>query len=300
MQRGICNPEHIRAASEIKMLLDIARMSAPEAIWARKEVVEAFDSSDLEMPSFLVPFELPSHLDEDAVACCLNMMERNLPPSDILLMAFSPAQELIPDNAMQEGAILDLLIQRYSGNPAVNQDELIKLDWSRKVGQEIANQVILPKDQVEALSIEATRQQIIELQAIIAGQEVPVSPRDNDVVHLDTIVAKLMPVLSSAPAGALTPEMVSPFAKALEHFVMHINQAEMKGADKAKIGEYKQMVKQAYQHLTAAGAGMPTGGRGGGGRVSAAQAQQATDAMPPDQFAGVNEIAAPGRPPTAG
>ncbi len=313
MQRGICHPEHIKAASEIKMLLDISRMQQPEAIWARKEVIEAFGGSDMEMPSFLVPFELPSHLDEDAVSCCLNMLERNLPPSDIMLLAFSPAQELIPDNASQEGAILDLLIQRYTGNPAVNQDELIKLDWSKKVGQEIANQVILPKDQVEAVAIEATRQQIIELQAIIAGQEVPVSPRDNDIVHLDTIVAKLMPVLAQAPAGALPPEMVSPFAKALEHFITHVNQAEMKGVDRTKIAEYKQMVKQAYQHITAgmaappidqimpvAGAGMPTGGRGGGGRVSAAQAQQATEAILPDQFSGVNQIAAPGKPPTAG
>ena len=312
MQRGICHPEHIKAASEIKMQMDIARMTNQDAIWGRKEIIEAFRESEYEIPSFVVPFELPSHLDEDAVACCLSMLDRNFPPSDILLMAFSPAQDLMPDNAAQEGAMLDLLIQRYTGNPAINQDELIKLDWSRKLGTEIANQVILPKDQVEAVAIEATRAQIIELQAIIAGQEVPVSPRDNDLVHLETIVAKLMPVIANAPQGALPPEMVSPFAKALEHFVMHINQAEMKGADRKAIAEYKQMVQQAYQHLTAgmqappvdeimpaAGAGMPSRG-GAGGRVSAAQAQQATEAIPPNQLSGVESIAAPAKPPTAG
>lgn len=312
MQRGICHPEHIKAASELKMLLDVARMTNQDAIWARKEVVEAFQQSEFDMPPFLVPFDLPSHLDEDAVSCCLSMLDRNLPPSDIIMMAFAPAQELIPDNAAQEGAILDLLIQRYSGNPAINQDELIKLDWSKKMGQELANQVILPKDQVEAVAIEATRQQIIELQSIIAGQEVPVSPRDNDMVHLETLVAKLMPVIANAPQGGLPPEMVSPFAKALEHFITHVNQAEMKGADRNKIAEYKQMVQEAYKHLTAgmqappidqmmpaAGAGMPSGG-GGVGRVSAAQAQQATEAISPDQFSGVNQIAAPGKPPTAG
>jgi hypothetical protein len=311
MQRGICHPEHIKAASELKMLLDVARMTNQDAIWARKEVVEAFQQSEFDMPPFLVPFDLPSHLDEDAVSCCLAMMERNLPPSDIIMMAFAPAQELIPDNAAQEGAILDLLIQRYSGNPAINQDELIKLDWSKKMGQELANQVILPKDQVEAVAIEATRAQIIELQSIIAGQEVPVSPRDNDMIHLETLVAKLMPVIANAPQGGLPPEMVGPFAKALEHFITHLNQAEMKGADRNKIAEYKQMVQEAYKHLTAgmqappmdqmmpaAGAGMPRGG--GGGRVSAAQAQQATEAIAPDQFSGVNTIAAPGKPPTAG
>jgi hypothetical protein len=313
MQRGICHPEHIKAASELKMLLDVARMTSQDAIWARKEVVEAFQQSEFDMPPFLVPFDLPSHLDEDAVSCCLSMLDRNLPPSDIIMMAFAPAQELIPDNAAQEGAILDLLIQRYSGNPAINQDELIKLDWSKKMGQELANQVILPRDQVEAVAIEATRAQIIELQSIIAGQEVPVSPRDNDMVHLETLVAKLMPVIANAPQGGLPPEMVSPFAKALEHFITHVNQAEMKGADRTKIAEYKQMVQEAYKHLTAgmqappidqmmpaAGAGMPSGRGGGGGRVSAAQAQQATEAISPDQFSGVNQIAAPGKPPTAG
>ena len=312
MQRGICHPEHIKAASELKMLLDVARMTNQDAIWARKEVVEAFQQSEFDMPAFLVPFDLPSHLDEDAVSCCLAMLDRNLPPSDIIMMAFAPAQELIPDNAAQEGAILDLLIQRYAGNPAINQDELIKLDWSKKMGQELANQVILPRDQVEAVAIEATRAQIIELQSIIAGQEVPVSPRDNDMVHLETLVAKLMPVIANAPQGGLPPEMVGPFAKALEHFITHLNQAEMKGADRNKIAEYKQMVQEAYKHLTAgmqappmdqmmpaAGAGMPSGG-GGVGRVSAAQAQQATEAISPDQFSGVNSIAAPGKPPTAG
>lgn len=312
MQRGICHPEHIKAASELKMLLDVARMTNQDAIWARKEVVEAFQQSEFDMPPFLVPFELPSHLDEDAVSCCLEMLDRNLPPSDIIMMAFSPAQELIPDNAAQEGAILDLLIQRYSGNPAINQDELIKLDWSKKMGQELANQVILPKDQIEAVAIEATRAQIIELQSIIAGQEVPVSPRDNDMIHLETLVAKLMPVIANAPQGGLPPEMVGPFAKALEHFITHLNQAEMKGADRNKIAEYKQMVQEAYKHLTAgmqappidqmmpAAGAMPSSGNGGGGRVSAAQAQQATEAIAPDQFSGVNTIAAPGKPPTAG
>ena len=312
MQRGICHPEHIKAASELKMLLDVARMTNQDAIWAKKEVVEAFQQSEFDMPPFLVPFELPSHLDEDAVSCCLEMLDRNLPPSDIIMMAFSPAQELIPDNAAQEGAILDLLIQRYSGNPAINQDELIKLDWSKKMGQELANQVILPKDQIEAVAIEATRAQIIELQSIIAGQEVPVSPRDNDMVHLETLVAKLMPVIANAPQGGLPPEMVGPFAKAIEHFITHVNQAEMKGADRAKIAEYKQMVQEAYKHITAgmqappidqmmpAAGAMPSSGNGGGGRVSAAQAQQATEAIAPDQFSGVNTIAAPGKPPTAG
>jgi len=315
MQRGICHPEHIRAASEIKTLLDVARVQNPAAVWGKRDVVEAFLESELEVPSFVVPFEIPRHLDEDAVDCCLRMLERNLPPSDILLMAYSPAQELLPDMLAQDNAILDLLIQRYMGNPSINQAELMKLDWSRKVGQEIANSVLVPPDMVQANAIEATRQQVIELQSIMAGQEVPVSPRDDDDIHLQTLTQKLMPVIANAPEGSLPPEMIQPFTRALQHYMTHIQQAEGKGMDKKKLQLFKEGLKMAYDKLTAgmnvppvdqimpAAAGGGGGGRGGGGRrPSVAQANMAGEALAassPSQLGEINRIAAPGKPPTA-
>lgn len=262
----------------------------------------------------MVPFEIPRHLDEDAVDCCLRMIERNLPPSDILLMAFTPAQELLPDMLSQDNAILDLLIQRYMGNPSINQAELMKLDWSRKVGQEIANSVIVPPDMIQANAIEATRQQVIELQSIMAGQEVPVSPRDDDDIHLETLTQKLMPVIANAPEGALPPEMVQPFTRALQHYMTHIQQAEGKGIDKQKLQIYKEGLKMAYEKMTAglnappvdqvmpAAAVGRSGGGGGGRRPSVAQANMAGEALAqsqPNQLGTINEIAAPGKPPTA-
>jgi hypothetical protein len=204
-----------------------------------------------------------------------------------------------------------MMVQRYTGNPNVNQDELLKLDWSRKLGESIASQVILPKDQVETLAIEATRQQLVELQSIIAGQEIPVSPRDNDIVHLDVMSQKLMPLIEQAPAGALPPEMVQPFMQALRHFMMHVQQAKAKGTDVAK---YEQSAKQAFAHLTAGhntppppelqpAAAMPSQrGGGGGGRQAAAQSRnvaEMTEASSPTQMGAINEIANPPKPPTA-
>jgi hypothetical protein len=315
MQRGICHPEHIRAASELKTVLDMAKLQNPSAVWAKREVVDAFEEAGLPLPSFMVPFEVPRHLDEDAIACCLAMLDRNLPPSDIILMAFSPANELLPDTLNQDNAILDLLIQRYAGNPQINQSELIKLDWSRKVGQEIANTVILPSNMVEADAIESTRLQVMELQSILAGQEVPISPRDNDMVHLNTLMAKLMPVIANAPEGALPPELVQPFFKALQHFVGHLTQAEAKGGDKKQIAQMRDGLKLAYAKLTAglnappaeevipAAAAAAVKGAGGGKRPSVAQAEamgQATSEQMPNQFQTINAIAAPPKPPTAG
>jgi hypothetical protein len=310
MQKGICHPEHIKAAADVKGLLDIARQTQQNAVWARREVVEAFDRSMMELPSFMIPFEIPEHLDEDAVHCCLNMIERNMPPSDILLLAYSPASQLLQDTTPQDNVVLDNLIARYTGNPNINQDELIKLDWSRKLGATIANSVILPKDQVEAIAIEATRQQVLELQAIIAGQEIPVSPRDNDMVHLDTMAQKLMPVIANLPAGSLPPEGVNPLVKAMQHFAGHIAAAEAKGAPKQIIAQYKQALQEAHKHLTAGQATppppdvAPAGAQGGGGARpnSVAQSkllQQQYTATTPDQTSTVSSVSNPPRPPTA-
>lgn len=316
MQRGICHPEHISTASELKTLLDIAKLQNPNAVWAKQDVVQAFAEAGVELPSFMVPFEIARHLDEEAVECCLKMLDRNLPPADILLMAYSPAQELLPDMLSQDNAILDLLIQRYMGNPNVDQAELMKLDWSRKVGQEIANTVLLPPDLVQANQIEQTRQQVIELQSILAGQEVPVSPRDDDDTHLDTLTQKLMPVIAQAPAGSLPVEMVQPFTQALQHYATHITQGEAKGLPKDKIAMYKEGLKFAYDKLTAglnappvddvfpASGGASSGGgkASGGKRPSVAQAEMMGQALAetiPSQGATINEIAAPAKPPTA-
>jgi len=310
MQRGICHPEHLKAAADLKGKIDMARQVEKNAIWARREVVDAFDRSFLELPPFLIPFEVPEHLDEDAIACCFELLEKNIAPADILLMAYSPASELIPDTTAQDTQVLDLMIQRYMGNPAVNQDALLKLDWVRKLGETTANEVILPKDQIEAMAIEATRQQILELQAIVSGQMIPVSPRDNDMVHLDTMVQKLMPVVAGIPEGTLPPEAVNPLIEAMKHFSAHVQAAEAKGGPAPKIAEYKAQYKQALNHLTKGQAAPPhpeiapaAAMHAGGPRPTGAAMREAGNAYSaqqgPSQNALISGVANPPRPPTA-
>jgi hypothetical protein len=310
MQRGICHPEHLKAAADLKGVIDLVRQTEPRAIWARREVVDAFDRSMMEMPPFLVPFEVPEHLDEDAINCCLEMLDKNIPPSDILLMAYSPAVELIPDQTAQDNQILDLMIQRYMGNPNINQDALMKLDWVRKLGQTTANEVILPKDQIEAMAIEATRQQIIELQSIVAGQDIPVSPRDNDMVHLETMMQKLMPVMQSIPPGGLPPEGVQPLIRAMQHFAQHVSAAEAKGAPRDQVAAFKQAYKEAVGYLTAGQntppppeiqpAAAPSGGPAPRATAAAMNvAGQIYSEQNQSQNAGVASVATPPRPSTA-
>jgi hypothetical protein len=303
MQRGICHPEHVKAAADLYGMLQQVRMVDPSAIWARKEIVDSFKRSEIEMPRFLVPFEIDQHLDEDAVACCLAMMDRNLPPSDILLMAYSSASELLVDDTLQINQMIDLVVQRYIGNQNINQDELMKLDLASKVGAAKANALVLPKDHVEAVGIEATRQQVIELQSIMSGQDIGVSPRDNDVVHLETMTQRLMPLIQQAPAGSLSPEIMGPLQAAVQHYANHIKQADAKGVHGQITGPFKKALNAAVNHLSAGAiknvptdvgpaAAMPAMGRSRG----SAPIEIGTEAS---QAGIVESIATPPKPPTA-
>ena len=304
MQRGICHPEHVKAAADLHGMLQQVRQVDPSAIWARKEIVDAFERSGMEMPRFLVGFEIDKHLDEDAVACCLAMMDRNLPPSDILLMAFSSASELLVDDTLQINQMIDVVVQRYIGNQNINQDELMKLDLASKVGAAKANALVLPKDHVEAVGIEATRQQVIELQSIMSGQDIGVSPRDNDVVHLETMTQRLMPLIQQAPAGSLSPEIMGPLQAAVQHYANHIKQADAKGVHGQVTGPFKKALNAAVNHLSAGEIkNIPTdvepaaAMQGMGRSRGSAPTQIGTEAS---QAGIVENVSTPPKPPTAG
>lgn len=304
MQRGICHPEHVKAAADLHGMLQQIRQVDPTAIWARKEVADAFERSGMDMPRFLVPFEIDQHLDEDAVSCCLAMMDRNLPPSDILLMAYSSASELLVDDTLQINQMIDLVVQRYIGNQNINQDELMKLDLASKVGAAKANALVLPKDHVEAVGIEATRQQVIELQSIMSGQDIGVSPRDNDIVHLETMTQRLMPLIQQAPAGSLSPEIMGPLQAAVQHYANHIKQADAKGVHGQVTGPFKKALNAAVNHLSAGAiknvptdvepaAAMP-------GMVRARGPAPAAIGTETSQAGIVENVSTPPKPPTAG
>ena len=305
IQRGLCHPEHVKAAADLHGMLQQVRQIESTAIWARREIVDAFARSGMELPRFLVPFEIAEHLDEDAVACCLSMLDRNLPPSDILLMAYSAASELLVDDTLQINQMIDVVVQRYIGNQNINQDELMKLDLASKVGMAKANSLVLPKDHVEALAIEATRQQVIELQSILSGQEIGVSPRDDDVLHLNTMTDKLMPLISQAPPGSITPELMLPLQSAIKHYAGHIQQADAKGVHGQITGPFKKALNAAVNHLSAGAVkNIPTdvqpaaaATQGMGGRRSSLPISEMQETS---QAGAVQSVATPPRPVTAG
>tara|TARA_R110000868_G_scaffold73521_5_gene213207 strand:- start:3003 stop:5315 length:2313 start_codon:yes stop_codon:yes gene_type:complete len=294
MQRGICHVEHLMIAEQVAMLLS----ATPGLSWAGAQVARAFEKANLELPESLVHVPIPKHLDEDAVMCCVAMLLRGLSVADVILMANMPANELSADTADQYAGAMDLITARYTGNPSVNQQELMRRDISAKVGVSIADQLIIPQED-NTIAIEATRQQIIELQSLMTGIEVPVSPRDLDEVHLKTILEKMAPVLKTLSENML-PEMVAPLQLVLAHFKAHLDSAKIKGSDFPEFEQAFQDISSLMNGEVAKIGSTPATAQPPANLVPAAASADSmgTDIAPVLQQSQFNAVALAANPPT--
>jgi hypothetical protein len=283
IQRRICHPEHVMAA---KAIFDIL---GPNGEWAPKEVVAAFERARLPLPENMVAVPLPEHLDESAVRCCLSMMVRGLRASDIIIISQSPAHNLTQDDGLQARQGIGAVAAKYTGNPRVNQQELIRRDISSIVGGEVADKLVIAEDD-QTIALEAVRQQTHELNDMLNGLSVPVSPRDPDQIHLDTLAEKFAPILQTALQGqVMLPGMDVAFGHIVQHMSEHIEQMISKGAPPEETAPYEQALAGMQQMLSQLSAGpnnVPPESAPLGPGVAPA-AEMATDAPPMPPMPGI-------------
>lgn len=249
MQAGICHPEYIKQAHEIYQMLLVIRKQIPNAQWINSSVEKSFQECNIEMPQHLIPFQTEKYLDESAVECCLAMLENGLDAGDIILIAESKAFDPIPDNIGQDNQNVDLLVQRYSGNPNINQQELMRLDWSKKLGNDLTNRIVLDKQNLEANDIEQIRQQTLELDALKNGLEIHASLRDNHILHLDEMAKIIGPLIEQLTPQNLRQEQLESFDHSMKHFQEHLQYAQQAGIDGNVLGKYFNMAKMAMKHM---------------------------------------------------
>lgn len=81
--------------------------------------------------------------------------------------------------------------QSVRGNPYYDQSQVERMICEAAVGTELARQLMPPK-QDQAVLAEAARQQMFENSAIKDQMDVPVTPTDNDYVHMETMKQPLV------------------------------------------------------------------------------------------------------------
>lgn len=156
-------------------------------------------------------------------------------------LANQPVAETVKDFTEIQRQQVVLVAQEARGNPLYNQKEIERRKLVAILGDEFATAVLLP-DEDPTVQAEQSRLQMFELDLITRqGTQIPVSPRDNHMVHLGV----LMPALEqAAQAVAQQPDAV-PILKAMSvHAAAHVQSAEVSGTPKDQLAPVQEVLNK--------------------------------------------------------
>lgn len=172
----------------------------------------------------------------------LNIMSRE----ELTKLSEQPVAETVSDYTTIERQQIVAIAAENKGDPLFNQKELRRRSLSAQVSEDFANSVLLP-DEDPTIVAEQSRLQQLELM-LIAGQgtTVPISPRDNHIVHLGV----LMPALEqAAQVSAEDPQGVPVMEAMLAHATGHYKGAVASGAPKDQLKPIEQTIKKLSQAM---------------------------------------------------
>lgn len=211
----------------------------------------------------------PETIDDDAKEMQARLLQV-MSAEELAYLANQPAVSTIEDYSEEERQQIVMWAQEVRGNPLYNQREVELKRVTAQFDAEFAEKVLLPQNDPTEQA-EQARQQMVEMPLIGRGQTVPVSPRDNHVIHASLVHDTLMGLVE----GLVQDPTLLPQAEALlQHAVQHIEAAEQAGNGKevAQLKQWAQGVgatlqkymqnEQAHAQSAAVGAPPPENPQG--------------------------------------
>ena len=179
-------------------------------------------------------------LDKDAKAAQEELL-KHMTREELDELANSPVAETVRDLTPAERQMISAFCNEKRGNPLYNLRALEVEDAVARVGADFSDRVLLPtNDPTE--QAEQTRLQAIELLILGQGQPVPVSPRDNHMIHLSI----LMPVAEKLAQSIMNGQETTPvFETLVAHINEHANRAQEQGAPKDQLKPVLEFLAQA-------------------------------------------------------
>lgn len=182
----------------------------------------------------------PDVVDEDAKAAQKELL-KHMTREELNELADSPVAATVRDLTPSERQGIAIFVNEKKGNPLYNARQMEVEDGTARVGSDFVRRVLLPtNDPTE--TAEQTRLQQMELELLGKGQPVPVSPRDNHLIHIQI----LMPIAEQIAAGIMQGQAdTSLFEVLISHLAEHVAAAKAQGAPKDKIKPADDLVKKA-------------------------------------------------------
>lgn len=176
-------------------------------------------------------YEGHANMDAEVLLALVEIFQDNISDAEVRVWRDSPASIYahVSQAAIQQG--LSMVIAKYKGDPNLNQPTAIALDIENTVGAELAKQLVVPNADATLLA-EQGRQQLIESSTMYdTGLPIPVSLRDNHIIHgvtIQTLLTKTAaPVLSSNPNPP--PQLMKAVELNINHLGEHLQAATQLG-----------------------------------------------------------------------
>lgn len=279
MQRTICSPQNIAKAYEYHQAL-----SANGAVKMARRVFEFLKKIALSITGQApVVYDADSDAyDPEAIDCILRMLKDGLSPQQIFELATCPPQQTVEDLAQQNSGMIADLAAKYMNDPLADKLAIRRDDIASKLGY-AASQRWFPSDIDQTVAVEQMRQQLEEYYLLLVGEDIPVSPRDVDKVHLQVLLnkgAQLVKMLQTAQG--ITPQDLTTLDNVLKHGEAHLQSAISKGATPDTLAEEIAFIQGARQVLSSVGVTPPEGALPQGQQMPTTPQDVATNVSPPN------------------
>lgn len=190
----------------------------------------------------------PDTSDEEAKKFQEELLAAGLSPDEIKLLSESPAMETVQDLTGINNQQRSQVAAKYMGNPMVDQKLLLEADITAMTDPQFAREVILPQANDPSIEAEQVRQALIEHAAIQVGESMPVSPRDNDEIHLKVHAGELKQAglkLSNQDPATIDPQIFDNISAVIVHGQAHLQSWAKKGAKPPQLKPYAQFFTTA-------------------------------------------------------
>lgn len=184
----------------------------------------------------------PKSPDETAKAFIRNVKSKGVTEEDLQKLEGMKSTGRI-DEVLGETKQTNMnMLNTFRGDPDIDQEKLKLRVLNGEVGPQDAAELLIPKEDQTRI-INAVQKQLTEIGTMINEVDVPVSPQDDHVVHLQTIIKWIDGVFAAIAQGQPHPS-IQALQLALKHGTQHL---QFLSQDKTKQTDFKQLEVQWKQ-----------------------------------------------------
>src|ERR1035437_5585524 len=182
---------------------------------------------------------------EDDAKAAQDRLMKVMTREELKVLASQPVAGTVQDLTPLQRQLVVSISQEKRGNPLYNQRQLELEDLQARMDYEFAERVLLPENDPTE-EAEQQRQQKVELMLLGHGEAVPVSPRDNHMIHLQVLMPAAAQIAQAIMQGQFSTDVLETM---VAHINEHYSQALQQGVKKEALSEVSQFLAKVGPEL---------------------------------------------------